>query len=55
MHILVQFGAWLNFQAKKIISCSKDKTIKVWDIETGICLKTLEGHNDQILSIDFED
>jgi len=28
----------------KIVSGSNDKTIKVWDIESGDCLKTLEGH-----------
>jgi len=27
---------------KQIISCSDDSTIKIWDKETGECLKTLE-------------
>ncbi|KAI3655646.1 hypothetical protein MP638_002240, partial [Amoeboaphelidium occidentale] len=31
---------------KRIVSGSRDKTIKVWDIETGRCLKTLNGHQD---------
>ncbi len=38
----------------KIISCSSDKTIKVWDIASGDCLNTLEGHASEINCIDFE-
>lgn len=34
-----------------IISVSTDKTIKIWDINTGTCLKTLEGHNDCVTSV----
>jgi WD40 repeat protein len=30
----------------KIISCSKHKTIKVWDIDEGICLEVLNGHTE---------
>ena len=39
----------------KIISCSADKTIKIWKFETGECLKTLEGHMSAVCSIDFKD
>ncbi len=28
----------------KLISGSSDKTIKIWDLETGICTQTLQGH-----------
>jgi WD40 repeat protein len=28
----------------KIVSGSVDKTIKIWDANTGECLKTFEGH-----------
>ena len=27
-----------------LASCSRDKTIKIWDIESGSCLSTLRGH-----------
>lgn len=33
---------------KTIISGSDDNTIKLWDIETGECLKTLKGHSGRI-------
>jgi WD40 repeat protein len=30
--------------AKVIASGSRDTTIKLWDVETGSCKRTLEGH-----------
>ena len=41
----------INREGKFIISGSCDKTIKIWDIQSGKLLKTLLGHNDFILSI----
>ena len=29
---------------KTIVSASADKTLKIWDVESGKCLTTLEGH-----------
>ena len=37
----------------KIISGSKDKTIKIWDANTGQCLKTLEGHTGTVRSVAY--
>ncbi|MHC1590710.1 MAG: WD40 repeat domain-containing protein, partial [Candidatus Helarchaeales archaeon] len=34
-----------------IISGSADRTIKIWDVETGSCLRTLFGHSDAIISV----
>ena len=31
----------------------KDKTLKLWDVETGQLLKTLEGHTDAVTSVAF--
>ncbi len=36
-----------------IISGSMDKTIKIWDIEKGICEKTIIGHSDQVKFIEI--
>jgi WD40 repeat protein len=30
---------------------SHDCTIKIWNIESGACLVTLEGHTDEIMQI----
>jgi WD40 repeat protein len=35
----------ISFESDKIISCSKDKTIKIWNVDTGQCLKTLIAHS----------
>jgi WD40 repeat protein len=36
-----------------IISCSEDETIKIWDAQTGECLKTFTGHTGWIMAIDL--
>ena len=30
----------------QIVSCSVDETIRIWDLNTGECLKILRGHED---------
>lgn len=30
------------------VSGSNDKTVKVWELDTGICVGTLEGHQKQV-------
>jgi WD40 repeat protein/serine/threonine protein kinase/Flp pilus assembly protein TadD len=34
-----------------LISCSEDKTIRVWDIESGKCIHILTGHKSEITTI----
>ena len=36
---------------KQVVSASKDKTLKVWDLETGRVLRTLEGHSDYVMGV----
>ncbi|KAK5113799.1 protein with putative role during mitosis [Meristemomyces frigidus] len=34
-----------------LASASRDKTIRVWDVTTGYCLRTLRGHGDWVRSL----
>jgi WD40 repeat protein len=34
-----------------IISASNDKTLKIWNVKTFQCIKTLEGHTDSVSSV----
>ena len=33
---------------RRVVSASDDKTLKVWDVVTGKCLATLEGHSKAV-------
>ena len=33
---------------KRCISASEDSTLRIWDIETGMCLRVLEGHQGAV-------
>ena len=49
---------WVNSVFVKdnlIISGSFDKSIKIWDIDTGTCIKTLTGHINSLRSVFAKD
>ena len=33
---------------RRVVSGSLDKTLKVWDVATGKCVATLEGHSSAV-------
>ena len=37
--------------SNQCITCSEDTTLKVWDSETGVCLRTLNEHTDLVMSL----
>nr|CAG8536324.1 343_t:CDS:2 [Entrophospora candida] len=45
----------IQFDEKKIVTGSRDKTIKFWDINTGICFQTLHGHDLSVLCLQYND
>jgi len=44
----------LEFDSQRIISGSRDQTIKAWDIKTGRCLGTFRGHHGSVLCLKFQ-
>lgn len=44
----------LDFDSSRIITGSRDRTIKVWCIKTGKCIATFEGHTGSVLCLRFE-
>jgi len=45
------FGAAVTPDGKTIVSGSGDRTLKVWDLETGRCKATLKGHTSAIWGV----
>ncbi|CAG8445391.1 10313_t:CDS:2 [Ambispora leptoticha] len=45
----------IQFDEEKIVTGSRDKTIKFWNISTGICLRTLTGHDASVLCLQFNE
>ncbi|KAL2257342.1 hypothetical protein VTK26DRAFT_298 [Humicola hyalothermophila] len=44
----------LQFDSRYLVSGSRDKTIKVWDMKTRRCLRTLEKHRGSVLCLQFD-
>ncbi len=50
-HLGAVMAVEVSPDGKCVISGSWDKTVKIWNIETGECLKTLKGHSADIQSL----
>ncbi|CAP64742.1 uncharacterized protein PODANS_5_10070 [Podospora anserina S mat+] len=44
----------LQFNPQYLVSGSRDRTIKVWDLETRRCLRTLSQHRGSVLCLQFD-
>ena len=38
---------------RQLASGSDDNTVRLWDVETGACVRTLEGHRSDVWSVCF--
>ena len=41
----------LHADGRRAVTGSWDKTVRVWDLDTGACLRTLHGHTDGVTSV----
>ncbi|KAK0630422.1 hypothetical protein B0T17DRAFT_557066 [Bombardia bombarda] len=44
----------LQFNSKFLVSGSRDRTLKIWDMETRRCLRTLAKHRGSVLCLQFD-
>jgi WD40 repeat protein len=44
----------LQFDSTKIISGSRDRTIRIWDMKTLKCIKSLSGHSGSVLCLRYD-
>ena len=52
-HISTVYSAQFNRDGKKIITASKDKTVKLWDAKTGSLLADMTGYTDEVYYAEF--
>jgi WD40 repeat protein len=48
---LVCFSQWVSCvvalsDGQRVVSGSEDKTLRVWDVDTGDCVRELKGHGE---------
>ena len=48
---VVSYQLAFNHDGTKIVSGSSDKTIRVWNVDTGECILTLKGHTSHVTSV----
>ena len=50
-------SGWINsievtsLSTSQILSCSHDKTVKLWNLEDGTCIRTFQGHTEFVYCI----
>ena len=58
LHTLKGHPSWVKSVAfspdgQRIVSCSNDKTLKIWDANNGKELHALKGHTGYVMSVAF--
>ena len=52
-HTAALNGVKYSSDGKRLVTCSYDGTIKLWNALNGECIKTFSGHKDKVLKVDF--
>ena len=55
IHIFANSVYCLEFDSCKVVTGSRDKTIKIWSLHTGKLLATLRGHSGSVLCLKFDE
>jgi hypothetical protein len=50
-HTYAVLGVAMTADGRRAVSGSLDETVRVWDVETGNCLATLEGHTGAVWGV----
>lgn len=45
----------LQYDMEKVVSGSRDNTIKIWDMKSRVCHRVMEGHTGSVLCLQFDD
>ena len=45
----------MQFDRNKVISCSFDRTIRIWCLTTYTCVRTISGHTSPVHCLHFDD
>ena len=44
----------LQFDSTKVVTGSRDHTVKVWDMATFECVRTMYGHTQSVLCLQYD-
>jgi WD40 repeat protein len=50
-HAASIYSVAMTADGRRAVSASEDRTVKVWDLESGHALRTLEGHSSYVYSV----
>jgi WD40 repeat protein len=53
MNVQVISCSWSS-DGTKVVSCSADKTLRIWDVNLEECIVTLTGHEDMVSCCQLE-
>jgi WD40 repeat protein len=52
-HTALVYSVAFSPDARRLVSASSDRTVRVWDAPTGQCVAVLQGHTDEVLTAAF--